>query len=124
MSVLHRFSNLTITETVAAATLPDRSLLIRLARGRRNNATFYGAPQGQVLYLGATASRISLDKFQIVHRFAQDAYYHMIQSPTRGPTGQVTNLIRDSTGVQRAGTVFWIQPFGEFIDMNSISENF
>jgi hypothetical protein len=124
MSVLHRFSNLTITETVAASTLPDRSLVIRLARGRRNNVEFYGAPAGQVLYLGATASRIALDKFQIVHKFAQDAHYHMIQSPVRGPTGQVANLILDSSGLLYAGDVFWVQPFGEFIEMNSISENF
>ena len=123
LSALVRMSQITITETVLAATVVDRSLAIRAIRGSRNSASFQGAPAGQVLYLGANASRIAIDKFQIVHRFAQDEFYHMIQVPVRGPDGQV--LLYDSTpGILQAASVNWVQPFQTQLDFNAISENF
>lgn len=123
LSALVRMSQITITETVLAATVVQRSLAIRAIRGSRNSASFQGAPPGQVLYLGANANRIALDKFQIVHRFAQDEFYHMIQQPVRGPDGQV--LLYESTpGILQAASVNWVQPFQTQLDFNAISENF
>lgn len=124
MSVLHRTSTITFSETVDSQTVPIRSLAIRDARGKRNSSVFQGAPVGQVLYVGASATRVAIDKYSIVHRFAQDAHYHMLQSPERGPDGQVTHLTADETGLLRADGVFWVQPFGEFADFNALSENF
>jgi hypothetical protein len=121
-SVLVHLSTIDITETVASATVPERSVTVRAARGTRNSASFYGAPKGQVLYMGAQARRISLDKYQISHRFAQDEYYHLIQVAQRNQEGE-PNLERIN-GILRAKPVMWIQPFPDFTDFNAISENF
>lgn len=123
LSVLVRSSTITIAETVDSNTLPTRSLSIRALRGTRNGAQFQGAPKGQVLYLGASASRIAIDKYSIVHKFAQDEHYHLVQSAKRGPDGQV--LLYESTpGLLQAASVNWRQPFPAFGDFNSLSENF
>lgn len=124
MSALHMFTTLTITETVAAETLVNRSSIIRTTRGKRNSGAFYGAPAGQVLYLGANASRIALDKYSIVHRFSHDSEFHMIQTPPRGPSGQVLDVRTDPDEVDRAHTVYWVQPFPDKADFDFLSENF
>lgn len=123
LSVLVRMSDITITETVSAASFPARSLAIRAARGRRNLTTFQGAPIGQVLYQGAQASRIGLEKFSITHKFAQDEFSHMLQSPRRNQTGEV-DYGPDAQQNQRATFVRLIQPFPGFADFNLLSENF
>lgn len=123
LSVLVRMSDITITETVSAASFPARSLAIRAARGRRNLTTFQGAPIGQVLYQGAQASRIGLEKFSITHKFAQDEFSHMLQSPRRNQTGEV-DYAPDAQQNQRATFVRLIQPFPGFADFNLLSENF
>ena len=123
ISVLVRMSDLTIVETVSAASFPDRSLLIRQARGRRNLTQFQGAPIGQVLYTGATANRIGIEKYQITHRFRQDEAFHMIQSPRRNQLGQVQKEL-DNQGIWRAAWVDLVQPFAGFADFNLLSENF
>lgn len=122
-SVLVRLSDITISETVSAASFPARSINIRAARGRRNLTVFQGAPIGQVLYTGAQASRIGLEKFSITHKFAQDEFSHMLQSPKRNQTGEVM-YSPDTQGNQRASFVTLIQPFPGFADFNLLSENF
>lgn len=122
ISKIQRLSELIITEVVAASTFPARSLIIRAARGKRNNAPFQGAPIGQVLYQGATATRIAVNKFQIQHRFAQDEFYHLIQRPQKNAEGDpVKEFIN---GFWRAKPVSWVQPFPDGYDFNTISENF
>jgi hypothetical protein len=123
LSVLVRMSDITIVETVSAASFPDRSTNIRAARGRRNLVSFQGAPIGQVLYTGATATRIGIEKFQITHRFRQDEQYHMIQSPRRNQLGQV-QCTADAQSVFRADYVDLVQPFPGFANFNLLSENF
>jgi hypothetical protein len=123
LSVLVRMSDMTIVETVSAASFPDRSQLIRIARGRRNLEPFQGAPIGQVLYTGATANRIGIGKYQITHRFRQDESYHMIQSPKRNQLGQVETAV-DAQTVHRASHVDLVQPFPTFANFNLLSDNF
>lgn len=123
LSVLVRMSDITITETVSAFSFPDRSIKIRQARGRRNLTPFQGAPIGQVLYAGATANRIGLEKFSISHRFRQDENFHMIQSPRRNQLGNVQTS-PDTEGLDRATWVDLVQPFPGFADFNLLSENF
>jgi hypothetical protein len=123
LSILVRMSDITITETVSAASFPERSLKIRQARGRRNSTIFQGAPIGQVLYLGANASRIGLEKFSITHKFRQDEFLHMIQSPRRNQLG-IVEPVADAQGIFRAGNVDLVQPFPNFADFNLLSENF
>jgi hypothetical protein len=123
LSVLVRMSDITITETVSAASFPARSLAIRAARGRRNLTVFQGAPIGQVLYTGANASRVGLEKFSITHKFAQDEFSHMLQRAKRNQTGEVI-YGPDAQQNQRATVVTLIQPFPGFADFNLLSENF
>lgn len=122
VSKLQRLSELIITEVVAASTFPDRSLKIRAARGKRNTAVFQGAPIGQVLYQGATATRIAVNKFQIQHRFAQDEVYHLLQVPLKNQEGEPRKVLIN--GVWRAEDVRFVQPFPDGYDFNILSENF
>lgn len=123
MTVLHYLGAIEFTETVSLASLPDRSQLIRVARGKRNLTEFQGAPIGQVLYKGASANRIGVDRVSLTHTFAQDALYHMIQVADKKANGDPF-LALDTNGVFRAGTVRWVQPFPEFANFNILSENF
>lgn len=123
ISVLVRMSDITIVETVSAYSFPERSIKIRQARGRRNLTPFQGAPIGQVLYTGATANRIGLEKFSISHKFRQDEAFHMIQSPRRNQLKEV-DVVADLQGIYRAGNVDLVQPFPGFADFNLLSENF
>lgn len=122
LSVMVKITNLTIGETVLSNTLPTRSEVIRLLRGRRNNTVFYGAPIGQVLYLGASSSRIALDKYTLQHKFAVDEYSHLIQNPTLDHNREV--VIEAVNGINRAAKVLFVQPFPDFGDFNQLSENF
>jgi hypothetical protein len=121
-SVLVHLSTIDIAETVASTSVPERSLTVRAARGTRNASAFYGAPKGQVLYMGASARRISLDKYTISHRFAQDEYSHLVQVAQRNQEGEP--ILERINGILRAKPVMWIQPFPNFTDFNQISENF
>jgi len=122
VSQLMRFTSVVIRETVFASSVVDRSYTIRATRGKRNSLPFYGAPRGQVLYLGARASRISVDKFSIEHRFAQDDQFHMIQNPDRDSEG--VPLCSRVNGILRASVVRFVQLFPQFANFNKLSENF
>lgn len=123
MTVIHYLGSIEFTETVSLASLPDRSQLIRVARGKRNLTEFQGAPIGQILYKGASANRIGVDRVSLTHTFAQDALFHMIQVADKKANGDPF-LTLDTSGLFRAGTVRWVQPFPEFANFNLLSENF
>lgn len=122
ISILVRMSSLQITETVSAASILARTEVIRLLRARRNNTVFLGAPIGQVLFVGSSARRIAIDKFQITHRFAQDEYMHLVQNALKNPEHEV--ITQNINGVWRAKDVHFVQPFPDFGDFNQLSENF
>lgn len=122
MSVLRYFTTLELTETVLMNTLDARINLIMLARGTRNSVVFRNGAVGSVLYKGAKASRIGIDKVQITHSFAQDNWYHLIQYPAVGSDGRV--FLDGAVPTQRAANVFWKQPFPTQADFNQLSENF
>jgi hypothetical protein len=103
-------------------TLDARINLIMLARGTRNSVVFRNGAVGSVLYKGAKASRIGIDKVQITHSFAQDNWYHLIQYASVGPDGRV--ILDGAIPFQKAASVFWKQPFPTQADFNQLSENF
>jgi hypothetical protein len=123
MTVLQYFGSIEFTETVSLSSLPDRSQLIRVARGKRNLTDFQGAPIGQVLYKGASANRIGVDTVSLTHTFSQDALMHLIQRPDKKANGDPM-LTLDTNGVFRASMVRFVQPFPEFANFNLLSENF
>jgi hypothetical protein len=123
MSRLHYLGAIEFTETVSMASLPERSELIRVARGRRNLQPFQGAPIGQVLYKGAKASRIGVDRVSLTHSFAQDSLYHMVQVAERDQDGKPVT-IRFYGSTLRAKNVYWLQPYPGYAEFNLLSENF
>lgn len=123
MSVLRYFATLELTETVLLSTLDARAATIMAIRGTRNSAVFRGGAIGSVIYKGAKASRVGLDKVSITHSFAQDDWYHMIQFPQNGPDGRVV-LEQVQPGIMHAKFVFWRQPFPQLSNFNLLSENF
>lgn len=125
LSVLQYFSIIEFVETVAIDTLQARSVNIRLARGRRNAVNFFGADRGQVLYKGAKAQRIAIDKVRLTHSFAQDQFMHLIQMPTKLADGRPELQEKPAgSGQLHAKTVMWRQPFPDFAFFDLLSENF
>ena len=86
--------------------------------GRRNNATFQGAPTGSVVYAGASASRIDIEKFRVEHEFYRDEFFHLVQVPARDEDG-FPILVDDV-----ADEVYFRQPFPNTGNFASISTNF
>lgn len=125
LSVLQYFSVIEFVETVAIETLEARSVNIRLARGRRNALKFFGADRGQVLYKGAKANRVAVDKVRLTHTFAQDQFMHLIQMPTKLADGRPELQEKPAgSGQLHAKTVMWRQPFPDFAFFDALSENF
>lgn len=114
---------LILEETVSSVSLPSRSENIRFNAGTRNSASFYGASTGTLLYEGASARRIGVATYSLVHRFSYDPDYHMIQVPKRNGSGKVDLEVTASKG-SYAGWVRFIQPFPATSNFNSLSENF
>lgn len=88
--------------------------------GKRNIATFSNLGPGRVLYLGASVSRTSINRWSISHKFLADEWLHMRQVPLRNPDGSVV-LNPSAPGGVRAQTVMFAQPFPELADFFQIS---
>jgi hypothetical protein len=78
--------------------------------------------KGEVLYTGASASRVGLEKYSITHKFRQDEAFHMLQSAVRNQLGKVQTA--PYTLIHRASNVEYVQPFPSFYNFNTLSENF
>ena len=113
---------LVVTETITTASLTSRQPTIAAIVGTRNSTAFYGAAAGTLLYEGASGSRVSALTMQLVHRFFYDRYLHAEQSPALNAQNQVVRSLQ--SGIWRATTVRWVQPFPAEQDFNSLSENF
>lgn len=123
VSGLVQFATVTIGETVLASTIQSRLLTIASITGTRNAAVFQGFAAGSLVYQGASAARIAVDKYSVTHRFAYDQKFHMQQMPERDQNREVV-CIRDNANILRAKTVRWVQPFPTLSNFNLISENF
>jgi len=123
VSGLVDFANLTIGETVLASIIQARLLTIAATTGKRNDAVFQGFAKGTLVYQGASANRIAVDKYSVTHRFMYDERFHMIQIPQRDQNGEVDKT-RDNQNILRATVVRWVQPFPTLANFNLISENF
>jgi len=113
---------LLVEETVTAASVSSRSIVIRNAVGKRNSGSFYGASAGTLLYEGASARRISLLAYSLSHRFRYDEWLHAHQQPRMNQQRQPDCDIY--SGNIHANSVRWVQPYGQTFNFNSISENF
>lgn len=123
VSGLVDFATVTIGETVLASTIQSRLVTIASLTGKRNNGVFQGFAAGTLVYQGASANRIAVDKYSVTHRFSYDERFHMQQMPERDQNREVI-CIRDNASILRAKTVRWVQPFPALANFNLISENF
>ena len=112
----------TITETVTAASLVQRSVNLRAFVATRNATTFFGADSGFLLYQGCSGQRISLTSYSLTHNFLYDGWKHGVQQPKRNMQRQVE--IEVGTAFPFAGWVRWVKPFPLVSNFGKISENF
>lgn len=113
---------LIVDETVTAASMVSRSIIVRQLVGTRNSATFYGASAGTLLYEGSNAKRVSQFAYSISHRFSYDGWLHAHQQPRMNQQRQPDCDIYN--GQLQANNVRWIQPYGLTANFNGISEYF
>jgi hypothetical protein len=112
----------TITETVTAASLVQRSVNLRAFVATRNATSFFGAPAGYLLYQGCSGQRMSLTSYSLTHNFLFDAWKHQVQQPKRNQQRQVE--IDGANGFFYAYHVRWVTPFPTLSEFGKISENF
>lgn len=113
---------LIVTETITISSMTSRQMTIASTVGKRNSSGFYGAAAGTLLYEGASGNKVSALTMQLVHRFSYDRFLHAEQSPAYNIQGDVDRQI--VSGILRAKTVRWVQPFRDLADFNSLSEYF
>jgi hypothetical protein len=117
------FASINIGETVLSSTIQARLVTIANMTGKRNDAVFQGFAAGTLVYQGASASRIAVDKYTLSHKFAFDSRFHMLQIPERDQNKEVVPM-RDNNNIVRAKRVRWVQPFPILGQFNTLSENF
>lgn len=82
--------------------------------GTRNNAEFFGAPTGYLLYTGLSTQRDGVNSYNTTLTFTFDSLAHRRQQPQRSSTGEVIQEIKneDEANEKRAAKeVHLIQPF-------------
>lgn len=122
LTTLVHFASVVIGETVLASTLQSRLLTTALVVGARNSSVFQGFAKGTLVYMGASASRIAVDKYTMSHRFNFDGAFHMHQTPDRDQNREV--ICVKVGGINRAQNVRFVQPFPVLLNFNALSENF
>ena len=121
-SVIRRYQDLTLTETVNEPDFERYSLY----RYTRNSTTFQGGKTGYVLYRGAMINRVGVSVYQVAHQFVYDEWAHLIQQPALNQDGKpyLTDIDPANPTLMRAKKVYWIQPFPDKANHNLISNNF
>lgn len=122
VSLLRYTTEIVISENFEVTSgLPAAITVWRSARGKRNNATWEGAPKGTVVYKGASIRRIGINLFQVTHRLEEATDYHLVQYAERDATGTIPTA--PINGRERAKKVLWRQPFPQFFDFATLSAN-
>ncbi len=89
----------------------NNSANIILALGKRNSATWLGAPAGYVLFTGATARRIGPSKYEVQYKFVYDSLAHLRQVCGKDADGDAFLGTANADGHANASKVYWRQPF-------------
>lgn len=101
-----------------------RLLSITTSAWTRNTTTFLTCPPGQLLYVGATISRIDDNLFNIAHKFIADRWYHCRQMAVTDAEGRPLLISDPNTKLVHASKVFFVQGFPSLTDFYNISPNF
>jgi len=92
----------------------------RAAIGKRNSAAFLGAAAGYVLFTGATARRVGVNRYEVVYKMVFDNWAHCRQVAVRDADGRVKTGAPDGAGLCNASTVVWRQPFPATYNFGSL----
>lgn len=114
-SLQRNIQELTVTETVNEPKLDT----YRSFRFTRNSSAFFGSPAGTLLYRGASIRRTGVSVYQVAHSFVEDEYMHLQQEPLIEPPDMTPKLVEG-----KADQVYWVQPFPNKTNFNSLSSNF
>ena len=107
---------ITLTETVNSPVRLDDFASYRF---HRNTTSFLSFPAGVVLYRGCSIRRTGIDVYQVSHQFVADDDFHLQQQPKVDGEGEP--FLKDN---KHAEFVYWVQPFPNQKNLNSISRNF
>ena len=99
--------------------------------GQRNNATFFGAPKGFLLFAGTSTNKVSgvgsQSVFEISHRFVFDNEAHLVQVPKstdlRASGVQLGKDVNNATYANNAFEVTLRQPFPVLGDFDALGIN-
>jgi hypothetical protein len=89
----------------------NNAVAIRAALGKRNSASWLGAAAGFVLFTGATAKRVGINKYEVQYKFVYDDYAHCRQVAIRDLDARPRLSTPDGNGLCNASLVVWRQPF-------------
>jgi len=93
--------------------------------GKRNDATFLGAPKGTLLYQGFQTAPIDSNYYRMSHTFLYDAWYHLEQIPAPNPSGEPFLIAGVSIGsppftILQLKDVVWLQKYDSFASFSGI----
>lgn len=122
VSAMRLTTDILISETVESTGGPPAIYAnARVARGRRNNAAWYGIEIGKAVYIGCNVRRVGVNLYTVQHRIQEASDFHLIQYPDRDSTGKIPT--EPKNGKDRAKLVYWRQPFPTFANFDAISGN-
>lgn len=114
VSALRILQEATITKVVLGA--PNWALFDSLI-GKRNDATYFGAIKGRILFKGVRVSRVKINRYAVDHVFVRDNMFHLVQHPKRDFNGIPA---KDALAQPHALQVYWKQPFPEFGNFSTL----
>ena len=91
--------------------------------GKRNDATFLGAPKGTLLYQGFQTAPVDSNYYRMSHTFLYDAWYHLEQIPAPNPTGEpilVAGVTIGGFPILQVDKVVYLQKYTDFGSFSSI----
>ena len=120
ISAIQSQQTLSVTNVTSAS--PDMAIIRGLV-GKRNNALWLGAAVGYVVFRGASARRIALERWETSYEFVFDSSAHLRQAVGRDVDGKPI-LDAAVANVTHATLVMWRQPFpatGDFTTLNLVT---
>ena len=110
-------------DTSGNYTLDDQQLAEQVVGvGARNQATFCGFAQGEVLYVGCSRSPLDAEWYTARFEFLQHPYKHAVQvpRPTFGTSIGAMSYEGDPRSIRHYRGVYWQQPYLRGTDFNDL----
>ena len=106
--------------TVTNFRADNNATAIMNATGRRNNASYNGAPAGYLVFAGATARRVSTAQYEVTYKMTYDPLGHCRQVALADSAGIKMTAESGNPPVCNASLVVWRQPFPTTVSFSAI----